>query len=255
MGASRVCVAWVVVAAALFGAIAPSTAQVPADHVYAFAGEWACRTVEGVIVHQSGSRQGETIVVPTDVERNGKRRHYEDRYEFDSALGRWHVDSGLGGFAAAASPWTGDTWVVQSENADHVPVRMTTELLPGGDFRRTFAFENRSRGGWFAYSVERCTTGTTPPGPDACIADRYPATTLEAATVKPWQVPPNAPSGVVDVVVSLDESSRITNTRVVRSTAPELNMIALATTRASRFRTQVVHCKPVAADYIFTVTI
>jgi hypothetical protein len=247
--------AWAFAATALFGAIAPAPAQAPVDHVYDLAKPWACRTVEGVLVRQAGARDGENIVVPTDVERNGKHQQYEDRYEFDRTLGRWHVQSGLGGFSAAASPWIGDTWVVQAENADHRPVRMTTELLPGGDFRRTFAYDNSGRGAWFAYSVERCTVGATPPAADACIAQRYPATTLVAEPVKPWLVPPNAPSGSVQVLVSLDENSRITETRVLHSDALELNMIALATTRASRFRTAIVNCKPVAASYIFTVTI
>jgi hypothetical protein len=253
MHARRVCVAWTVAAAALFGIIAPCAAQVPADHVYAFAGHWACRTVEGVIVRQSGSRLDATIVVPTDVERNGKHEQYEDRYEFDPAVGRWHVESGLGGFAAAASPWTSDTWVVQAENADHVPVRMTTELLPGGDFRRTFAYD-RGRGSWFAYSVERCTPGTTPPGTGACIAQRYPATTLEAALpVMGSERPSGVNGGKVVLAISLDETSKVTNVRVVSSSAPWLNIPAMAAARASRFRTEIVNCKPLAADYIFTV--
>ena len=254
MPALRVYAACAGAAAALFGTIGPSAGQAPADHVYALAQPWACRTVEGVIVRQTGARDGASIVVHDDVDRRGKHEQYDDRYEFDPALNRWRVTTSLGGFSAEASPWTGNTWTVQSENADHVPVRMTTELLPGGDFRRTFAYDNSGHG-WFAYSVERCTPGMAPPGPDACIAERYPATTLVAEPVKPWQVPPNAPSGTVQVIVSLDEDSRITATRVVHSDALELNMIALATTRASRFRTAIINCKPVAASYIFSVTI
>jgi TonB-like protein len=257
MRAMRVCATWTVAGVALFGAMpsagAQTAAQTPADHVYAFAQPWACRNVEGVVVRQTAVRDGESLVVSDDVDRRGKHERYEDRYTFDPALNRWHVTSGLGGFSASASPWLGATWAVQSENAAHVGVRMTAELLPGGDFRRTFAFDNGGHG-WFPYSVERCTPGTTPPGPDACIAERYPATTLETAPVKRSQIPPSARSGVVEVVVSLDENSQITGVRILRSASTELNASALAATRASRFRTDIVNCKPVAADYIFTVT-
>ena len=242
-------------ALALFGILgaapAPPAASPPSDQVNALAGTWACRTVEGVLVRQSGTRAGNTIVVRDDVQRNGKLSVYEDRYVFDPALDRWHVETGLGGFSGAASPWTGSSWIVQGRNADDVAVRMTDELLPGGDLRRTFAYQNGT--GWFPYSVERCTRGDTPPGADACIAQNYPATTLEAATVKPWNVPPMAPSGRVLVVVSLDEHSRITGARVIKSPSPELNAAALQATRESRFRTEIRDCKPLAADFIFSV--
>ncbi|HYW54400.1 MAG TPA: energy transducer TonB [Candidatus Elarobacter sp.] len=131
---------------------------------------------------------------------------------------------------------------------------MTIETLPGGDFRRTFAYDRgRSGADWFAYSVERCTPGTVPPAADACIAARYPPTTLEVAPDMGWGLGPNAPNGTVRVLVSLDEASRVTRVRVVSSTAPELNIAAMERTKRSRFRTAIVNCKPIAADYIFTV--
>jgi len=235
----------------LGAAPAPPAVSPATDLVNALAGTWSCRTVEGVIVHQTGTRQGDTIVVSDDVERNGKHSAYEDRYAFDPALSRWHVETGLGGFSGAASPWTSGLWIVQGRNRDDVAVRMTDEMLPGGDLRRTFAYQNGT--GWFPYSVERCTPGATPPAADACIAQRYPATTLEAALAKPWLVPPMAPSGRVVVLVSLDEHSRIVGTKVLRTPSPELNMAALQAVRDSRFRTAIVDCKPIAADYIFTV--
>ena len=252
MRATRVCGALLLATAVLFGAAVPSAAQAPADHVRDFARPWACRTVEGVLVRQSGSLQGDTVVVSADVARNGKHEAYEDRYAFDPALRRWHVESGLGGFAAAASPWTGDIWVVQAENADHIPVRMTTELLPGGDFRRTFAYD-RGNGSWFAYSVERCTPGTAPPDAGACIAQHYPATTLEVVTPVQGPQPPGDARGRVVLALSLDESSKLVNVRIASSSAPWLNLYAMASARASRFRTEIVDCKPIAATYLFTV--
>jgi hypothetical protein len=224
----------------------------PGDHVEALAGTWSCRTVEGVIVHASGSRDGDTLTVHNEVTRAGKTSSYEDVYMFDPPLARWHVQTGLGGFGGGAAPWTDESWTVEGENGDRVAVRVTHELLPGGDFRRTFAYDN-GNGGWFPYSVERCTRGSTPPAADACIAKFYPATTLEAGTQDAFGST-SLGGGTVYVVVSLDAGSRIVATRVQSSPNPQLNQLALAQTRRSRFRTAIVNCKPVAADYIFGVT-
>ncbi|HEV2739524.1 MAG TPA: hypothetical protein VGU66_13160 [Candidatus Elarobacter sp.] len=239
---------------ALFAA-APASAPPgwPAgDHVTALAGPWACRTVEGVIVHATGTLVGDEITVHNVVERAGKQSSFDDHYVFDPALGRWHVQTALGGFGGGAAPWTGESWTIQGENRDGVAVRMTDELLPGGDFRRTFAYDNQGAE-WFSYSVERCTPGTTPPAADACIAKRYPPTTLDAGP-QISITPPNLPSGTVYVVVSLDTASRIVAARVQSSSAPELNLPALAEARRTKFRTAIIDCKPVAADYIFGVS-
>ncbi len=222
------------------------------DHVDALAGTWTCRTVEGTIVHATGARAGEALTVHNEVERDGKRASFDDRYVFDAPLGRWHVKSGLGGFDGAAPKWTGDSWVVQGANRDGVSVRMTDDALPGGDFRRTFAFDNGSPA-WFPYSVERCTPGSMPVGPDACIAKNYPATTLQPGAPDA-NASPTLRGGTVLVVVSLDAGSRIVATRVQSSENPELNMLALSQARRSKFRTAIVDCKPVAADYIFSVS-
>jgi hypothetical protein len=242
---------------ALFSA-APTPAPSPdlpgwtaGDHVYALAGTWSCRTVEGVIVHATGSRTGDTLTVHNEVMRGTKTSPFDDRYVFDPPLARWHVQTGLGGFAGGAAPWTGESWAVEGENGDRVAVRLTLELLPGGDFRRTFAYDNQGR--WFPYSVERCTPGTTPPPADACIAKNYPATTLEVGPSDAF-IPPNLPSGTVYVVVSLDANSRIVGARVQSGSNPQLNAYALSQTRRSRFRTAIVDCKPIAADYVFSVT-
>jgi hypothetical protein len=240
----------------LLGATPSPTSEVPGwpagDHVAALAGTWACRTVEGVTVHASGARVGDELTVHNDVVRAGKQSSFDDRYVFDPQLARWHVWTALGGFGGGAAAWTGTSWTVIGENQDGVAVRMTLELLPGGDFRRTFAYDNHSPT-WFPYSVERCTPGNTPPPADACIAKHYPATTLEAGTQDAFGGY-NLAGGTVYVSVSLDENSKIVATRVVSSPNPELNGLALRQTRRSRFRTEIIDCKPRAADYVFSVT-
>ncbi|HTD36333.1 MAG TPA: energy transducer TonB [Candidatus Limnocylindrales bacterium] len=236
----------------------PSRAQAAngGDLVQSFTGTFACRTVEGVIVRQHGASDGNAILVHEDVERNGKHAAYEDRYAFDRALNRWHVQTGLGGFSADAPPPASGRWIVQAVNGDGKLVRMTVESLPDGDFRRTFAYDRGMGRGedWFAYSVERCTPGQTPVPASACIAGNYPATTLEdAPAITSEGYGMNLPNGRVAVVVSLDEASRVTGVRIASSSAPELNRPALDRARRSKFRTQIVNCKPVAGSYIFTV--
>lgn len=92
------------------------------------------------------------------------------------------------------------------------------------------------------------------PTPLACTRPAVPATTVH--TVEP-DMPPLAAqqgvSGTVEVVVSLDTQSRIVATRIQSSPSALLNAAAIATARASRFRTEVRDCVPLAADYIFAV--
>jgi TonB family protein len=141
--------------------------------------------------------------------------------------------------------------------ADGLSGRMTDELLPGGDFRRTLTYQRD--GATVSDNVERCTPGSTPPPHDACIVEHYPATTLE---VRPNEIlmPGGGgygvgSSGVVNVVVSLDRDSRVTAVRVVSTPNPAFNAAALATVRTARFRTEIRGCHPIAADYIFSVSV
>jgi TonB family protein len=60
-------------------------------------------------------------------------------------------------------------------------------------------------------------------------------------------------SGVVQVVVSLDATSQVTNAKIQSSPSAILNNAALSAARQSTFQTQIVNCKPIAADYIFSV--
>lgn len=87
-----------------------------------------------------------------------------------------------------------------------------------------------------------------------CARPNVDAETLHA--VEP-DTPPTARqqgiSGTVQVIVSLDEQSRVTAARIQSSPSAILNDAALAAARASVFRTQVRNCKPIAADFVFSV--
>jgi periplasmic protein TonB len=90
--------------------------------------------------------------------------------------------------------------------------------------------------------------------PLACSRPNVPASTIHA--VEP-DTPPIAlqqgVQGVVQVVVSLNENSRVTGTLVRSSPSVILNNAALSAARQSTFQTEVRDCKPIAADYIFSV--
>jgi hypothetical protein len=232
---------------------APPSAGSATDHVDALAGVWSCRSAEGALTRSTGLRDGDTVKVRHVVDRDGKRSSFEDRYTFDSAQQRWHVVSGLGGFKADGPAWLAGAWTIQGVDVNTVARRMTLELLPSGDFRRTLSYENGANV-FATESVELCTPGTTPPRADACIADRYPATTLEAAPVDGRFIPRNGPLGTVVVIVSLNERSEVVGARVQSSPNAAYDGPALAAVRASKFRTEIRNCKPVAADYAFGVT-
>ena len=59
--------------------------------------------------------------------------------------------------------------------------------------------------------------------------------------------------GTVQVIVSLNENSRVIGTRVQSSPSGILNNAALSAARQSTFQTEIRDCKPIAADYIFSV--
>jgi TonB family protein len=59
--------------------------------------------------------------------------------------------------------------------------------------------------------------------------------------------------GDVQVVVSIDESSRITAVAIQNSPSAVLNRAALDAARNSTFHVEIRNCKPVAADFLFVV--
>src|SRR5579884_68944 len=93
------------------------------------------------------------------------------------------------------------------------------------------------------------------PTPASCARPNVAATTVHA--VEP-DTPPMAQqqgiTGDVQVIVSLDTNSHITSTKIQSSPSVVLNQAALQAARQSTFQTEIRDCKPIAADYIFTVS-
>jgi hypothetical protein len=88
----------------------------------------------------------------------------------------------------------------------------------------------------------------------ACAHPNVPATTIRA--IEP-DTPPAAAqqgiSGTAQVVVSLDADSHVTAVRIQSAPSAILVEAALDAARNSTFQTEVRDCKPIAADYIFSV--
>ena len=59
--------------------------------------------------------------------------------------------------------------------------------------------------------------------------------------------------GTVQVVVSLNAESQVTGTRIQSSPSAVLNAAALAATRKTTFQTEIRDCRPLAADFIYSV--
>ena len=83
---------------------------------------------------------------------------------------------------------------------------------------------------------------------------------MQATTVR--AVEPDTPplaqqqgiSGDVQVIVSLNAQSQVVGTKIQSSPSAILNNTALQAARQSTFQTEIQNCKPIAADYIFTVS-
>ena len=82
---------------------------------------------------------------------------------------------------------------------------------------------------------------------------------VQATTLRPAEpdTPPAAQeqgiSGTVQVVVSLDADSKVVGARIQTSPSRLLNEAALAAARQSSFQTEIRDCKPISADYIYSV--
>jgi outer membrane biosynthesis protein TonB len=92
------------------------------------------------------------------------------------------------------------------------------------------------------------------PTPQSCARPNVNASTIRASEP---DTPPMAQqqgiSGAVQVVVSLNADSRVIGTRIQTSPSVLLNSAALTAARQSTFQTEIRDCKPIAADYIFSV--
>lgn len=87
-----------------------------------------------------------------------------------------------------------------------------------------------------------------------CARPNVPATTIHAVEPDtPQTAQEQGLSGDVAVIVSLDAQSRVVGARIQSSPSSLLNSAALIAAYASTFQTEIQNCKPITADYIYTV--
>ena len=92
------------------------------------------------------------------------------------------------------------------------------------------------------------------PTPASCARPNLPPQTIRAvAPDTPTIAQQQGIAGTVEIGVSLDANSKITGTRILSSPSAVLNQAALSATRQSTFQTETRDCKPVAAEYRFSV--
>jgi hypothetical protein len=101
---------------------------------------------------------------------------------------------------------------------------------------------------------ERCVRIPEKPVDASCAVPNAPATTLKAdEPAYPAAAIASRASGIVQVIVILDDHSRVMWTDVAKSDNPVFNDEAVRAARLSTYRAAIRNCKPVAARYLFTV--
>ena len=101
---------------------------------------------------------------------------------------------------------------------------------------------------------ERCVRVAEPPFNPSCTERNSPARMLQAEEPGyPTAAIPTRASGIVHVIVTLDDHSRVIWTQIAQSTNSVFDDEAIRVARLSTYRAEIRDCRPVAARYIFTV--
>jgi hypothetical protein len=101
--------------------------------------------------------------------------------------------------------------------------------------------------GMGAFFLALFLAGADPAG--ACTDPNIPTRAIKLA-------PPDSPGvyGTVDILVTLDAASTVTNVEVERSDEPLMNAFVVSAAKRSTFTTQIVNCEPVASVYRLTLS-
>ncbi len=103
---------------------------------------------------------------------------------------------------------------------------------------------------------ERCARVPEQSYEASCRTPNVPATVLQAAEPA-WPTAARLPrqaSGLVQIVITLDDHSRILWTEIVKSDNHLFDEEAVRSARFSTYRTMIRNCRPVPASYLFTVS-
>ena len=230
-----------------------SLGAAPPDSLSSLGGHWRCTVVGGRPAERS------YFGVTGKIAPNAGRREVfgrEDTTEADGAPstsferivesgGSVTISSveGKGTASSGASPlrFAGRTY------DDTAPMELTYAVT-GDTMRRT------ATGGAATVDDETCTREPETPPVAACAQPNVPARTVSALEPDtPYEAYVAKVKGLVQVRIVLDDRSRVLWADVIRSASPLFNSSAIQAARGSTFRTAVVNCRSVPAEYVFSV--
>ena len=236
-------------------AVAPlllaSLGAAPPDSLAALGGHWTC-TVAG-----APPAERSYFVVTAKLGPNAGRREIFGRQDATVSDGRpiasfERIVENAGGTASLESADGTGTAAAGSlrfagRSFDDKTAMELVYAVNGDMLRRTVTY------GAARAADETCAREAETPAP-ACATPNVPATTLHAVEPDyPEEAYIAKAKGVVEVRLVLDDRSRVLWSDVLRSLSPLLTQSAVRAARDSAFRTAVVGCRPVPAEYIFTV--
>jgi hypothetical protein len=241
--------------ALLGGGLDPGAAVPSADHAYDLVGTWSCRTSQDATERLDVTREGDDLAIAIDVTPRRAAQFAQSVTVRHVRSNTWSLTSTLQGrpyFEGTASAWIDASWSFEGHFAGRTePWRERYEKLPDGTLRRTLSGVVRSVE--IPDFVELCRRGAEPPTPTCLLANQVGRTLYAAIPKTPPEVRRLGITGIVTVLVKLDEDSNIVLTRIQTSPSALLNEPALEATQHSVFQTSIRDCRPVAGEFIFSV--
>jgi hypothetical protein len=216
-----------------------------ADRVHELVGSWTCRNPAGAVSTVEYREQDGAIIA--DEKTPGTQAGVHDRFRPASG-GGWTVDRDTGNthFSGYAPAWTTGPWIITDSQKHGLDIRYAR--VGDGTLWRTFSISGRP----FAGDV--CAKGDVPPDPALCAVADLPPLVLRAAEPEtPVAVQQEHITGRVEVLVSLDAGGRVVDATIKQSSSPVLNPASLVAARRSTYRAALHDCKPVPAQYMFSV--
>ena len=227
---------------------APAEAQPVVDAQRIFGGEWSCavagraarqRTFTALDSSRSGRGRFEFFGIAEGTLPNGEHEESIEHWT-GGPNGTIRIEAPEG---TGTAPAIGSSIRVTGRSFDATAPFTLTYTNDGTELRRLATIGEK------VVDDERCARVPTAP-PSACATPNVPARTVHAAQ------PPyvyQRKDAVVQVRVVLDAHSRLLWSDVQSSTNPALDEFALQAANESTFQTAIVNCRPVVADYIFSV--
>jgi hypothetical protein len=231
----------------------PAAAESAADPLGLLGGHWRCADAHGAISTRSslvGRRRSDALTTAAKSRTDIPLPDGTTESDFER-IRPTGVALALEGPEGNGNGRIVDASTVRFEGRDGAsgaPFVLTYVSAPG-QLRRTVT------SGAATLSDVRCTAELPTPAPASCAMPNVPARTIETVVpFYPAEAVAQHVTGNVQVILSLDDRSNVIWADVFHADSPLLVSEALRTARGSTFATEVVHCRPLPEDYIFTVS-